>query len=43
MRTGAIRWTNDMPGLGYGHCMIASANQIPVTVAAIRAAAHDSG
>ena len=36
--TGAVRWTNDLPGLGYGHGIIASANQIPVTVAAIAAA-----
>ena len=36
--TGAIRWTNGLPGLGYGHAIIASANQAPVTVAAIQAA-----
>ena len=36
--TGAIRWTNKLPGLGYGPAMIASANQIPVTMAAIAAA-----
>ena len=36
--TDAIRWTNKLPGLGYGHGMIASANQVPVTVAAIAAA-----
>ena len=36
--TGAVRWMNNLPGLGYGHGIIASANQIPVTVAAIAAA-----
>ena len=36
--TGAVRWTNNLPGLGYGHGIIASANQIPVTMAAIAAA-----
>ena len=36
--TGAIRWVNELPGLGYGHAIIASANQVPVTVAAIQAA-----
>ena len=36
--TEAVRWTNNLPGLGYGHGIIASANQIPVTVAAIAAA-----
>ena len=40
--TGAVRWTNELPGLGYGPAMIASANQIPVTVAAIQAAAQAS-
>ena len=40
--TGAIRWTNELPGLGYGPAVIASANQIPVAVAAIRAAAAAS-
>ena len=37
--TCAIRWMNHLPGLGYGHAMIASANQVPVAVAAIQAAA----
>lgn len=23
--TGAVLWTNDLPGLGYGYCLIASA------------------
>ncbi len=36
--TGAIRWVNELPGLGYGYAIIASANQVPVTVAAIQAA-----
>ena len=36
--TGAIRWTNELPGLGYGYAVIASANQIPVAVAAVQAA-----
>ena len=36
--TGAIRWTNELPGLGYGPTIIASVNQIPVSVAAIRTA-----
>ena len=40
--TGAIRWTNEFPGLGYGPTVIASANQIPVTVAAIQAAVQGS-
>ena len=37
--TGAIRWTNGLPGLGYGHAIIASANQVPVTVAATQVSA----
>ena len=41
--TGAIRWTNNLPGLGYGHAMIASANQVPVAVAAIQAAQAVAG
>ena len=40
--TGAVRWTNELPGLGYGHAIIASANQAPVTVAAIQAATQVS-
>ena len=40
--TGAVRWTNELPGLGYGPAMISTANQIPVTVAAIQAAAQAS-
>ena len=35
--TGEIRWTNNLRGLGYGHGMIASANQVPVATAAIAA------
>ena len=27
--TGAIRWVNELPGLGYGYAIIASANQGP--------------
>lgn len=38
--TGAIRWVNELPGLGYGPAVITSANQVPVTVAAIQAAAQ---
>ena len=38
--TGAVRWVNELPGLRYGHAVIASANQVPVTVAAIQAAAQ---
>ena len=34
--TGAIRWTNELPGLGYGYAVIVSANQVPVAVAAIQ-------
>ena len=37
--TGEIRWKNNLPGLGYGHGMIASANQVPAATAAIAAAA----
>ena len=36
--TGAIRWRNVLPGLGYDLCTIASANQTPVAIAAINAA-----
>ena len=35
--TGEIRWTNNLRGFGYGHGMIASANQVPVATAAIAA------
>ena len=36
--TGEVRWSNNLPGLGYGHGMIATANQVPVATAAIAAA-----
>ena len=37
--SGAIRWENGLRGLGYGHAILASANQTPVAVAAIAQAA----
>lgn len=37
--SGAIRWQNGLPKLGYGHAILASANQTPVAVAAIAQAA----
>ena len=36
--TGRIRWTNDLPKLGFDTCVIASANQTTVAAHAIRAA-----
>lgn len=38
--TGAVRWVNELPGLGYGPAVITSASQVPVAVAAIQAAAQ---
>ena len=38
--TGAIRWQNRLPRLGYSHAIMASANQTPVAVAAIAQAAQ---
>lgn len=37
--SGTIRWKNELPRLGFDICTIASANQTPVAVAAIKAAA----
>ena len=37
--SGDIRWKNELPRLGFDVCTIASANQTPVSVAAIKAAA----
>ena len=34
----AIRWSNDLPRLGFDACTIGSANQTPVALAAIKAA-----
>ena len=39
---GTIRWQNDLPRLGYSHAIIASANQMPVTIAAINQAAEQA-
>ena len=36
--SGAIRWSNDLPRLGFDACTIGSANQTPVALAAIKAA-----
>ena len=36
--SGNIRWSNELPRLGFDTCIIASANQTPVAVAAIKAA-----
>ena len=36
--TGSIRWSNELPGLGFDACTIGSANQTPVALAAIKAA-----
>lgn len=33
--SGEIRWQNGLPKLGYSHAIIGSANQTPVTVAAV--------
>ena len=37
--SGEIRWQNALPRLGYSHAIVASANQTPVTVAAVTQAA----
>ena len=36
--SGTIRWSNDLPRLGFDACTIGSANQTPVALAAIKAA-----
>lgn len=36
--SGNVRWSNDLPRLGYDVCTIGSANQTPVALAAIKAA-----
>ena len=36
--TGAIRWQNALPRLGYEPCTIGSGNQTPVAIAAIKVA-----
>ena len=36
--SGAIRWSNELPRLGFDACTIGSANQTPVALAAIKAA-----
>ena len=40
--SGEIRWQNGLPKLGYSHAIVASANQTPVTVAAITQAAEQA-
>ena len=41
-RTGDIRWVNELPRLGFGTPIIASANQQSVAVAAIKQAAEQA-
>ena len=36
--SGSVRWSNELPGLGYDACIIGSANQTPAALAAIKAA-----
>ena len=36
--SGTIRWSNDLPRLGFDACTIGSANQTPVALAAIKVA-----
>lgn len=41
--SGSIRWQNDLPKLGYSHAIIASANQMPVSIAAMTTEAAQAG
>ena len=40
--SGDIRWSNELPRLGFDACIIGSANQTPAAVAAIKAAREEA-